>query len=87
MSSPDKEKMNAKTMEFLDFVTKDEKIYVGTHFGTQIAKRIFENLFEYGDLDFYRFKNSGDLNISKMSRVSGLSRRYLKHRLWQKGLI
>ena len=83
MSSPDKEKMDKKTQEFLDFVfdkgqqkmTNKEK-----------AEQTFNNLLEYGNLKFYKFKN-GKFNISKISRVSGLSRKFIGFKLWQKGLI
>ena len=42
------------------------------------------NVLSY-DLSFYRFKN-GKLNVSKLARCSGLSRRFLEKELWKKGL-
>lgn len=49
------------------------------------AEQTFNNLLEYGNLKFYKFKN-GKFNISKISRVSGLSWRFVALKLWQKGL-
>ena len=42
------------------------------------------NVLSY-DLSFYRFKN-GKLNVSKLSRCSGLSRGFLEKHLWFRGL-
>ena len=52
----------------------------------EYTEMTFKNLFEYGDLSFYKMKN-GKFNISKMARVSGLSRKFISFKLWQKGLI
>ena len=91
MSSPDKEKMDKRTQEFLDFVFSDEKKAkkmkkVCANGRAYRVENAFNNLMSYGNLSFYKFKN-GRLNVSLMSRVSGLSRAYLTKRLWQKGLI
>ena len=83
MSSPDKEKMDKRTQEFLDFVFDKGRQKMTNQ---EKAEQTFNNLLEYGNLKFYKFKN-GRLNVSLMSRVSGLSRAYLTKRLWQKGLI
>ena len=42
------------------------------------------NVLSY-DLSFYCFKN-GKLNVSKLARCSGLSRRFLEKYLWFRGL-
>ena len=93
MSSPDKEKMDKKTQEFLDFVFKDEKMYkksgligAGTNRKRVKTEAIWRSGFSYGELDFYRFKN-GKINISKMSRCMGLSVRFVRFKLEQRGLL
>lgn len=37
------------------------------------------------DLSFFRFKN-GKLNISKLARCAGVSRKFAERELWRKGL-
>ena len=37
------------------------------------------------DLSFYRFKN-GKLNVSKLARCAGISRKFAERELWRKGL-
>ena len=83
MSSPDREKQNKKTQEFLDFVFDKGRQKMTKK---EYAEMTFKNLFEYGDLSFYKMKN-GKFNISKISRVSGLSRKFISFKLWQKGLV
>ncbi len=37
------------------------------------------------DLSLYRFKN-GKLNVSKLARCAGISRKFAERELWRKGL-
>ncbi|EAI4071354.1 hypothetical protein APU49_08475 [Campylobacter jejuni] len=46
---------------------------------------VLEAILGY-DLEFYKMKN-GRLNITKMSKISGLSRSFLSRELFKRGLI
>lgn len=46
----------------------------------------FKNAINY-DLKFYEFKCGGKINISKMSRCTGISRGVLSRELYKRGVL
>ena len=85
MSSYERDKMNARTQEFLDFVYgKGENICDAPK--KSRAQKRFENFLSYGNLDFYK-KKDGSLNIARIVRTSGISREVVRRELDKRGLL
>ena len=51
----------------------------------QRAEMIFKNIFECANVEFFQTKNK-KFNIAKIARVSGLSPKFVRTKLAQKGL-